>query len=107
MSKTKAVAKKPVAVKIALKNGLVQCDPFCPHVQWGQAIEWIGYKDFPFTIHLGYDSPFAIVHHQMSRQKRIRLVIAKNIPLGWYKYTIALFDGSKVWIEDPEFIVRP
>ncbi len=107
MRKTKVVAKKPVPVKISLKNGLVQCEPFCPHVHRGQAIEWTYFKKFPFAIHLGYDSPFEIVHYQMSGQNHIRLVIAKDIPLGWYKYSIALFDGRKVWIEDPEFIVRP
>ncbi|TFG77950.1 MAG: hypothetical protein E4H23_08260 [Chrysiogenales bacterium] len=106
MRETKNTVKQTVAVKVTLNKGLVQCEPCCAYVRRGQTIDWGSAKDKSFAIHLGYDSPFAIVHHQSTRQQHLLLKIAKDIPYGRYKYTIALFDGIRVWIEDPEFIVR-
>lgn len=107
MERRKSKAEKIVPVKITLSKGLVQCAPCRTYVRRGESIEWDCAKNFPFAIHLGYDSPFAKVHHQALRQQRIRLNIAKNTPCGSYKYIIAVFNGSKVWIEDPELIIRP
>ncbi|MBU4404275.1 MAG: hypothetical protein L6428_03320 [Candidatus Aminicenantes bacterium] len=106
MRETKTAAKRIVPVTITLKDGLVQCNPNCAYVRRGQTIEWNSTKNFPFTIHLGYNSPFTREQLQAPKQKPILFNIPKNTPHGRYKYVIALFDGSKVWIEDPEFIVR-
>lgn len=106
MQDTKAECKSTVPVTIALKDGIVQCAPDCVYAQRGQTIEWKCQGDFPFAIHLGYDSPFERVHHQASREEPIRLNIASDTRRGRYKYVVAVFDGSNVWIEDPWMIVR-
>ena len=38
-------------------------------------------------------------------QEPIRLNIASDTRRGRYKYVVAVFDGSNVWIEDPWMIV--
>jgi hypothetical protein len=106
MQDPKNGCKSTVEVTVALKDDIVQCTPDCAYVCRGQTIEWKCERDFPFAIHLGYDSPFERVHHHAPKQQRIRLDIAKNTPRGRYKYVVAVFDGSNVWIEDPQMIVR-
>jgi hypothetical protein len=106
MQEPKNGCKSTVVVTIALKDGVVQCTPDCIYAYRGQAIEWKCEKDFPFAVHLGYDSPFNRVHHQALRQQPIRLDIGKDTPRGKYKYVVAVFDGNNVWIEDPHIIIR-
>jgi plastocyanin len=106
MENQKNECKSTVTVNIALKDGIVQCTPDCIYVRRGQTIEWQCEKDFPFAIHLGYDSPFERAHHQAPRQELIRLNIPKETPRGRYKYVVALYDGSRVWIEDPMMVIR-
>jgi hypothetical protein len=95
-----------VTVTVALKDGIVQCTPDCVYARRGQTIEWKCQENFPFAIHLGYDSPFERVHHQAPQKQPIRLNIPSDIPRGRYKYVIAVFDGSNVWIEDPYMIIQ-
>ncbi len=106
MQNTKTECKSTVAVTIALRDGMVQCTPDCVYARHGQAIEWKCEGDLAFAIHLGYDSPFERVHHQAPRQQPIRLDITNAIHRGRYKYVVAVFDGEKVWIEDPQIIIR-
>lgn len=105
MQDQKTECKSTVTVTVALKDGIVQCTPDCAYVRRGQNIEWKCERDFAFAIHLGYDSPFERAQYQVPRQERIRLNIPKEIPHGRYKYVVALYDGEKVWIEDPQLII--
>jgi plastocyanin len=107
MQDTKVECKSTVEVAIALEGGMVQCTPDCVYAHRGQTIEWKCQEDFPIAIHLGYDSPFDRVHHQATRKQSIRLKITNDTRRGRYKYVVAVFDGEKVWIEDPQLIVLP
>ncbi|MEI6613882.1 MAG: hypothetical protein WCL37_03215 [Chrysiogenales bacterium] len=106
MQDTKAECKSTVTVTIALKDGIVHCTPDCVYMRRGQNIEWKCEGDFPFAVHLGYDSPFEREQYHAPRQQRIRLDLANDARYGRYKYVVAIFDGEKVWIEDPQIIIR-
>ena len=95
MQDTKPECKSTVAVTIALRDGMVQCTPDCVYARHGQAIEWKCEEDFPFAIHLGYDSPFEREYYQATRQQPIRLNIANDTHRGRYKYVVAVSATAK------------
>jgi hypothetical protein len=97
----------PVTVTIAIENGMVKCEPACAYVRPGESIIWECPAGFPYAIHLGYGSPFKKVHHQKPGRERIELSIPQGTHHARVKYTVAVFDGTNVWIEDPEVIIRP
>jgi hypothetical protein len=106
MPKPTDEAGSDVQVTIVLEDAIVKCTPACAYLRRGQTIEWICQGNFPFAIHMGYDTPFEKEHYQAPPRQSIRLSIAPSHRYGRYKYTVAVFDGENVWIEDPELIIR-
>jgi hypothetical protein len=59
-----------------------------------------------FSVDFGYNSPLGKKSFQALRGDQIRVKVPNDTQYGKYKYTIAIFDGEKVWIEDPYMIIR-
>jgi len=96
-----------VTVKITLDDGktTISCNPVCAYVSPGDTISWQCAKGLVFAIHLGYGSPFDKIHHHQEKGK-LKLSIPPGKLHYRVKYTVAVSNGYKVWIEDPEIIIR-
>ena len=106
MSERKPREPEAVPVTITIENGMVKCDPACAYVSPGGSIVW-DCQAGPFAIHLGYGSPFKKIHHQKPGQERLELPIPQGTRHCRIKYTVAVYYGANVYIEDPEVIIRP
>jgi hypothetical protein len=73
----------------------------------GDKIEW--QCEFPYAIHLGSNSPLNRMAYSSEKEAngKIRDFVMEEMPYGSYKYSIAVYNGKKVIIEDPFIIVRP
>lgn len=58
------------------------------------------------AIHIGYNSPTPCCSYQAKPGGAIVVDIPPAAVAGVYKYTVAVFDGSDIWTDDPDFIVR-
>jgi hypothetical protein len=74
----------------------------------GDRITWVCQNPTDhFAIDCGYVSPFPTRHfrgHQA--QERTGNSVPANALPGRYKYTVAVWDGQELWMDDPEFIIR-
>jgi len=107
MSGRKTMEPQAVTVRIYVdpEEGVLKTDPACAYVRRGDKIVW-ECPTGPFAIHLGYGSPFKKVHHQKPGREKFELPIPQDTPHCRIKYSVAVFDGTNVWIEDPEVIIR-
>lgn len=77
-------------------------------VSRGDTIEWTCTNaDYHFAVHIGYDSPLGKGRYpQKNNVRGISDKVSKNAPPGHYKYFVAVFDGTNIWTDDPDFIVK-
>jgi hypothetical protein len=74
----------------------------------GDAVIW----EYPgrggqFAVQFGFESPFAVHGFQTRpRGSRIAAEISNRHP-GIYKYSIAVYDGHRLHLDDPVIIIKP
>jgi len=86
-------------------NPLISVNP-------GDIIRWVCTNEVPFAIHIGWDSPLDNFRYQSSGDP-IGITVPRpssqkphyGFP-GYFRYTVAVFDGTTIWTDDPEIIVR-
>jgi hypothetical protein len=125
-SKDDAHATKAAVIKITFKDGVFnykdQTNDVSKVVDRGAKVTWL--CNVPFTIYFGRDSIIVgdtkgrpqpgyiltTVHSSKVQEKdlyKAEAYISNNCLSGHTKYTIAVWAGKKVWIDDPEIIVDP
>jgi hypothetical protein len=74
----------------------------------GDTIVWECTNNYPFAIHIGWNSP-AKGRYRSVDGKPIEAQIRGNAQFGYYHYIVAVYDKNtgKIWIDDPPFIVKP
>jgi hypothetical protein len=74
----------------------------------GETIEWFCHGEGYYAIHLGWDSPFDEITYQEKLGRRISIRIPDDARRARYKYTVVVVDTErkKIFVDDPEFIVR-
>ena len=96
-------------IKVTVKDGEFDYDgKTCVCVEPGDAVIW----EYPgrggqFAVQFGFESPFAF-HGFKTRPSgtNIAAEIEEKRP-GLYKYSIAVYDGSRLWLDDPVIIIIP
>jgi len=70
-------------------------------------IKWINDEQCAFSISFGWDSPFGECYLQAREGETIKTEVPAEAQNGDFKYTIAVYDDGKVWIDDPRIIIKP
>lgn len=106
-------AKEPnvVAISISLVEGEITCDPDPAHAKFRDEIQWK--SEYPFTVFFGKNSPFEKKNFQGSAKTKnmagapvLLHVEEMGNPIR-FKYNVAVWDGEKIAIADPELIIDP
>lgn len=102
-------AQTPTALRIALTGAGLQVTPARITVPAGTTLEWSSDLDFAIAVQrdstlFGKVLPPAALRG--SAQAPVRAAISADAPAGTYKYSVAVWDGEKVWMVDPEIIVE-
>jgi plastocyanin len=98
---------KTHTVKINVVGGNVLYDKPSISVDPEDTIEWVcENSQYHFAVHIGWDSPLRKGRYRASMGKRISEKVPKKAPPGRYKYFVAVFDGTNIWTDDPDFIVK-
>jgi hypothetical protein len=67
-------------------------------------------QNIHFAVHFGTDSPFAVFGGTGHGNQDVSLPVKYDHATGGakvFKYTVAIWDGQKVHITDPEIIIPP
>ncbi len=82
-------------------NGLIRIYP-------GDTVIWKCQKPErgPFTIHIGWDSPFEECSFYSENGDDIEAKLPKNAKPGYYRYMLAVLVNGKIYTDDPELIVK-
>ncbi len=82
-------------------NGLIRVYP-------GETVVWKcpTAKNNPFTIHIGWDSPFKECSYRSENGEDIRATLPKNARPGYYRYMVAVLIEGEIHTDDPELIVK-
>jgi len=81
------------------ENGLIRVYP-------GETVIWKCITKGPFTIHIGWDSPFKECSFRSTDGKPITETLPLTARSGYYRYMIAVLVGDKIYTDDPELIVK-
>jgi plastocyanin len=81
------------------ENGLIRVYP-------GETVIWKCITKGPFTIHIGWNSPFKACSFHSLKGEEIRAELPEDAPPGYYRYMIAVLVGDKIYTDDPELIVK-
>ncbi len=74
-------------------------------VRAGETIVWECTNKYPFAVHIGWDSPLEYGRYRSSGDP-IKANVMKDARPGYFRYSVAVFDGKNIWTDDPEIIVR-
>ncbi len=61
------------------------------------------------TLYFGWNSPFAKTHIHLQRNEEnfeAEAEVSEHVPDGKYKFHIAIWNGKKIIIDDPDVIIR-
>jgi hypothetical protein len=94
-------------IKIVVdKEGNFSYDNPLIWVDRGAKIIWECQGGYPFAVHLGWDSPLDKGRYRASKKEKIVARVLNDARAGYYQYTVVVYDGEKIWTDDPELIVR-
>jgi hypothetical protein len=95
ISKRHGVSKRTLKLKLDAKVTV-------HGVPTAQSVEWTGHKDA--AVLFDPISPFDKRYYDLRTAKPAQ--VRANVVAGRYKYVVAVWDGKKVWIDDPDIIVE-
>jgi hypothetical protein len=73
----------------------------------GDKVVWECTNNYPFAIHIGWNTPFKKGRISSNNGKPIDLTVKDDAQFGDYTYTVVVRIGDVTWTDDPPFIVRP
>lgn len=88
------------------KDGNLTYDNPVIWVDRGDSIIWECQGDYPFAVHVGWNSPLDKGRYQAPKGRKITANVPENALPGHYPYTVAVYEGERIWTDDPELIVR-
>jgi len=95
-------------VKVTFQSGKFEYDYPEIRIVPGERLIWQNtHSTHHIAIHIGWDSPLLQTSYQAGPGESIEADVPFNAPQGDYKYLVAIFDGEKIWMDDPRFIIRP
>ena len=74
-------------------------------VDAGDSVTWKSPKNPIFAVHLGWDSPLDKGRYHSSTGE-IKASVLDSAQPGYFRYSVAVFDGKNIWTGDPEIIVK-
>lgn len=99
----------PILLTITLENGVFQYKRdegngrrTC--LKPGDVIQF--YCEKPFAMEFKGVTPFMKLTRQPDENHKIECAVGRHANVGTYYYTIAVYDGAKVYIDDPEVVVE-
>ncbi len=103
-------ARAAVTIQIRLTGAGLQVTPASARVSRGDEIVWT--SDLPFAVDVarnaelfGRQLPAAALRGRANAAARAST--GRSAPAGSYKYAVAVWDGTNVWVLDPEIIISP
>jgi len=99
----------PIRLIITLENGVFQYkrdgeDGRRTCLRPGDVIQF--YCEKPFAMEFKGVTPFMKLARQPDGNHQIECTVGRHANVGTYYYTIAAYDGGKVYIDNPELIVE-
>lgn len=87
--------------KFEYQNGLIRVYP-------GETIVWTckTEKKGPFTVHIGWDSPFKECFFHSKNGEPIKVTVPEDAASGYYTYMIAVLVDGIIYTDDPQLIVK-
>lgn len=76
----------------------------------GQTVRWYTNQNLHFAVHFSGNSPFDVLYAYGDKANDVNLDVKYDPDVSGaraFKYTIAVWDGTKVHISDPEIIIPP
>ena len=104
---------RTVKITIKVEDGDFSYVPCLPIVYRNQWIEWECEPEYAFAVHPGWNSPqdvkknspFKKGRYRVEKEGIIKAKVEHDAPHGRYEYFVAVFDGEKIWTDDPFFIL--
>lgn len=105
-----AVQAQAATITISLTSGGIQVSPNTASVRRGETIQW--QSELPFAIAVERNSALfgRTLPPQALRGRAntpVRAAVGESAPTGSYKYSVAVWDGTNVWVVDPEILILP
>ena len=103
-------APASVTIRIHLANDAIYVTPPSVTIRPGDQIIWESPLTFAVDVARGAALFGRVMPPQALRGQAnapIRITTAANAPSGSYKYAVAVWDGTNVWVVDPEIIISP
>lgn len=90
------------------KDGIFEYEKGLIRINPGDTVTWIcdTEKGGPFTVHIGWDSPFEACSFYSTDGKEITATLPLAARPGYYRYMIAVLVNGKIYTDDPELIVK-
>jgi plastocyanin len=90
------------------EDGMFEYEKGLIRIYPGDTVTWVcdTGKKGPFTIHIGWDSPFEACSFHSTDGKEITATLPLNARPGYYRYMIAVLIDGKIYTDDPELIVK-
>lgn len=105
MAVTKEFEKHTITIDI--RNGEIVYDKPKVITGPGDVIGWkCEVKNAHFAVHFDPISPLALNRASALGEESINDEILLEASSGRYKYFVAVFDGKRIYTDDPELIVR-
>lgn len=99
----------PILLTITLENGAFQYKRDEENgrrtcLKPGDVVQF--YCEKPFAMEFKGVTPFMKLSRQPDENQKIECTVGRHANVGTYYYTIAVYDGGKVYIDDPELVVE-
>jgi len=105
---TKVKPIKHVTTIRVSKDGMFEYEKGLIRIYPGDTVTWIcdTEKKGPFTIHIGWDSPFEKCSFHSKNGEDIKATLPEDARPGYYRYMIAVLVDGIIYTDDPELIVK-
>jgi len=92
-------------ITFSVTNGDFEYSELVAGVNPGDKIEWICENGYDFAVHLSRYSP--LNKGRFRGKKSFSADVKNDAERGIYKYFVAVYDGEKIWTDDPVLIIPP
>lgn len=105
MAKSKNPQTHTVTITVDVNGHFTYVNPLI-WVDRGDTIVWECTNKYRFAVHVGWDSPLDKGRYHTPEKEKIVATVPTDARPGYYRYTVAVCDGTNIWTDDPELIVK-